>query len=438
MRIGYCSPFSPIKSGISDFSEELVFALKKHISIDLFYDTEPKKKEIIESFNCHSLKDLDNDTIRVNYDVLIYHMGNNFGYHKNIANAFFKFSGILELHDFSLHNYLAADTFVLNDIDGYINAVRYSHGERGVRIAQAFLDGKSGPPWETHALDLTVNKPFLNNAKGIIVHSEMAKQMVKGIEPNVPVINIPLHTPDISDNPLKQKAEAKKQLKISESTFVFGSFGYATRAKRVLQTLEALAIYKKMKTENFHYYIVGKVDDINVDDKVSELGLQNNVTVTGFTTLDDFKLYMNSCDICINLRYPTHGESSASLHRMFGMGKPVIVTKIGSFEEYPADIVIKVRYDEHEVQDIYNAICELTKDQVELAQRGEKALKFAKEYCDININAKRYTDFIKNVKNNTFQDCFMDTILDKLFELGLTDDSYIQHLLQDKQVNYEL
>lgn len=432
MNIAYCSPFNPIKSGISDFSEELIMELKQYVKIDLFYNKQPSKKEIQDNFNSYNIKELNKEVVRNKYDVIVYHMGNNIDYHKCIAEAFMNYPGILELHDFSLHNYLAGDTYIHNDIDGYINCIRYCHGERGVKIAQNFLNGNARAPWETHALELTVNKHYIDKAKGIIVHSDMAKQMVKGIRPGVPVINIPLHTPDIIDDYELTKINAKKLLNISPETLVLGSFGYATRAKRILETLDALALYAKKKTKSFHYFIVGKVDGIDVNSKISELGIEKNVTVTGFTKLDEFKNYMSACDICLNLRYPTHGESSATLHRMFGMGKPVIVTDIGTFQDYPDDIAIKVRYDDNEVKDIYDAICELTKNKKILKEIGEKAVLYAKQNCDIKKNALRYIEFFKQIQNNQFEEEEIDYFIDKLFELGLTDDLYIEHLIKEK------
>lgn len=436
MNIAYCSPFNPIKSGISDFSEELIMELKKYVVVDLFYNVEPSNVMIKQNFQYYNIKELYKSEVREKYDIIVYHMGNNVEYHKCIYEAFMEFSGILELHDFSLHNYLAGDTYLHNDIEAYVNCVRYSHGERGVKIVQKFLDGKAGAPWETHALELTVNKHLIDRAKGIIVHSDMAKQMVKGISPDVPVINIPLHTPDIEENYEKIKLDAKNSLKHHEKTLILGSFGYATRAKRILEILEALALYKKRKTKNFHYYIVGKVEGIDVNSKIKELHLEENVTVTGFTELSDFKLYMNACDICLNLRYPTHGESSASLHRMLGMGKPIIVSNIGSFEEYPDDIVLKVRCDSNEVNDIYNSICELSKSKRVLLEREKKAFKFAQENCDLTKNAKRYVDFFAQIKDGSFQEEYIDCFIDQLFNLRLYDDSYLEHLI--KEISYLL
>ena len=55
MRVGYCSPFNPMKSGISDFSEELAIALAEHMEIVIFSPVMPENKAIRERLECHLL-----------------------------------------------------------------------------------------------------------------------------------------------------------------------------------------------------------------------------------------------------------------------------------------------------------------------------------------------------------------------------------------------
>ena len=45
----------------------------------------------------------------------------------------------------------------------------------------------------------------------------------------------------------------------------------------------------------------------------------------GFLPIEDFNGMLAACDIVLNLRYPTVGESSGSLLRALGLGKAVLV-----------------------------------------------------------------------------------------------------------------
>ena len=65
---------------------------------------------------------------------------------------------------------------------------------------------------------------------------------------------------------------------------------------------------------------------------------------------------MAACDVLVNLRYPTMGETSGSVIRALGLAKPLLVSDVGWFSELPDDAVgvrlpylhvtCLVRYDE--------------------------------------------------------------------------------------------
>lgn len=433
MKIAYFSPLSPDASGIADFAEELLPELAKHVEIDLFCRIPPKNENIAKNFKIYSFDDIENKELRESYDHLVYQSGNNVRFHGELLEKFKKYPGILEIHDFAMHHYLAESTFVKGDYQGYVEAMTYCHSKRGEMTARKYLAGEARAPWENDALRYNVNKYLVDKATAVITHSDMAKQMIKGVSPDKAVINIPLHTPDIVDNPLKYQAECRKLLKIDENLLVLGSFGYATRAKRIMEIIEALAMYKEQGGLPFHYYIVGQVEDLDIGKKTRQLGIQNQVTVTGFTDLEKFKRYMGACDICFNLRYPTQGESSASLHRILGMGKPAIVSQIGSFEEYPDEIVRKICHSHNEVQEILDAVRAMAKDRAELTKRGDAAITFAREYCDLEKNGLKYAEFFKSIKEKTFVDTDIDRLVDYLFEKGKTSKKDLEELLKMEQ-----
>lgn len=427
MKIAYCSPFSPTKSGISDFSEELVPELAELVEIDLFSEVSIQNKELGSHFSCYDIKRLEDDAFAAGYDIIVYQMGNSLECHRGIAEMMLKRPGILELHDISLHHFLAADKFVSNKIDEYKDIVRYCHGEKGVRMVEEFLNGKAGAPWENHPLELTVNKHYVDSSLGVIVHSDMAKQMVKAERPDVPIVNIPLHVPDLIPNTPEVKAEAKKALGIPEKCVVFGAFGFATKTKRIVETLEALAQYKK---RDFRYVVVGRQVDMDIEKEAQRLGIQDKVIVTGYISLDEYKQYMRACDICINLRYPTNGESSANLQRILGMGIPAIVTDIGTFSEYPDDCTLKVSYGANEVSDILSAVDKLASDPKLYSSYSRSAVSFIKETADIKMNCRRYARFFEDVKNGTFSEPDMaDRLLDQALKNGLYDEQYLVELL---------
>ena len=65
---------------------------------------------------------------------------------------------------------------------------------------------------------------------------------------------------------------------------------------------------------------------------------------------------MAACDVLVNLRYPTMGETSGSVIRALSLGRPLIVSDVGWFSELPDDVVLKVPVDEYEVATLEAAL----------------------------------------------------------------------------------
>jgi glycosyltransferase involved in cell wall biosynthesis len=65
---------------------------------------------------------------------------------------------------------------------------------------------------------------------------------------------------------------------------------------------------------------------------------------------------MAACDVLVNLRYPTMGETSGSVIRALSLGKPIVVSDVGWFSELPDDAVLKVPVDDYEVQTLEAAL----------------------------------------------------------------------------------
>lgn len=429
MRIGYCSPLNPSKSGISDFSEELVQALKDYVDITLFSPAEPDNAEIRRAFPWHPISDLDKASVRRDLDLIVYHVGNNDAFHGEIIDMLLKYPGVLELHDIGIHNMMAARTLEKQGREAYTAMVEYCHGKAGLAAVTPYLNGEADMPWETYGLELTMNRMLVDKSLAVIVHSDQAKQILLADRPKMPVQVIPHHS-ILCREPLDEfQQRCRKELDLPQDKLIFGSFGFASPDKRIEPIIQSLQRFKQTYGDDFLYCIVGKVSEqLKLPETLQSLGLEEQVHITGFVTLEDFSKYMGACDFCLNLRYPTRGESSGSLHRMLGMGKPVIVTKIGSFIEYPDDIVRKVRYNEHEVDDITEALLSLAQEKDRFGALRQRVFQYAGEHFSLETNALRYKRFFEQVLNHTWLPDWTDLLVDRLMELRLTNPEYTAHV----------
>ena len=95
-KLNYFSPLPPLKSGISDYSEELLKQLSKYFEITAYIDNNyiPKKQKNVKLRNYKNFH---------NKKPIIYNIGNS-EYHTYIYSQLIRNPGIVILHDKSLNN----------------------------------------------------------------------------------------------------------------------------------------------------------------------------------------------------------------------------------------------------------------------------------------------------------------------------------------------
>ena len=88
-------------------------------------------------------------------------------------------------------------------------------------------------------------------------------------------------------------------------------------------------------------------------------------------------------DLCLNLRYPTAGETSASLLRILAVGRPVVVSDYAEFGDLPDEVAVHVPLGEGEEEIFARRLAELLLgDRASLARMGECARRHVAERHD--------------------------------------------------------
>lgn len=427
MRIAYFSPLNPMKSGISDYSEELLPYLAKYLEIDLYIDDyTPINNRIIEMFDVFNINEYSKVAKERNYDVSLYHIGNNEQCHEKIYFYALENPGIVVMHDFAIHHMVAAMTFARGNHEQYVSEMTFCHGENGKKTAQEFILGKKQAPWEKNSLQYPLNKRIIDSAKGLITHSYFTRNKIKRVNKEIPIKKIYHHTAEIDANSQLASKKAREYLGIPQDELMLASFGFANPAKRIDKIINAIS---RLHSEGykFNYYIVGEVQGIDMSSLLKASSIPTDmVTITGHLPLDKFTLYMKAADICLNLRYPVQGETSGSLHRLFGMSKPILVSNVGSFKEYPNDTLIKINVNTNEEDEIFNNLKELIINENKRKELSSSAYQFAKDNLTIEQSARQYFEFIKKVCMNYYKhEGLIEQIALKLNELDINIDDPI-------------
>jgi glycosyltransferase involved in cell wall biosynthesis len=137
---------------------------------------------------------------------------------------------------------------------------------------------------------------------------------------------------------------------------LIGCFGFLNMNKRIPQLLEAFAAFRRARP-GARLLLAGAAGErFDVGRRLERLGLTEGVERLDYLPEERMWSLLAACDVVVNLRYPTMGETSGSVIRALSLGKPLVVSEVGWFSELPDDAVLKVPVDEHEVRVIEAAL----------------------------------------------------------------------------------
>ncbi|HUP26891.1 MAG TPA: glycosyltransferase family 4 protein [Chloroflexia bacterium] len=340
MKIAFFSPLNPVQSGISDYSEELLLAMAgaridgEPLKIDLFIDKGyvPSNREIARRFRV--LPGRSFGQVAGEYAAVVYQMGNSSA-HAYIYNELMRHPGVVVMHEFVLHHLRIWMTLNGGKRKEYINLMEQRHGQEGREAARRVMLGQ----FPEALFKYPLSEDAINRARGIIVHSRYMEGLVRQIRPDASLAVVPMGVPLPPEIP---KEEARQRLSIDQDTFLVTSVGHLNPYKRVSATLRAFKALLMEVPRSLYLLVGSKSPNYDPTRQIEMLGLEEKVRFTGYASPQEFPLYLAASDVCLNLRYPTAGETSASLLRIMGAGVPVLVSRTGSFEELPDDAAGKV------------------------------------------------------------------------------------------------
>ena len=389
LRIAYFSPLNPQRSGISDYSEELLpFLAARDFEIDLYVDGfKPANRALLKRFAWFDYKSEPSRLGALpSYDAVVYHMGNDHRYHAGIYEAARATPGVIVLHDFSLQHFFLGLARERGDSNVYLDEAEACEGPEIRAEAEQALSGGAVPSIQADPSSFPLNCRLVNSAEAIIVHSEWSRSRLTRIAPTVPVRRINMHVlPDALAKTHDAPADGGRRVELA-------SFGHVTTEKGIGRTLRVLADLRA--SSDFHYTLVGQPDNFDVEEMVRAHGLSDRVTITGFVSLEEFQRRIAETDIAVNLRDRTVGETSASVCRVMAAGIPVVVSNAGWFAELPDDAAVKVEPGETADASLRTSLSRLIDDAALRQRIGENARRHVLDEHSIEKSAAAYAAFI--------------------------------------------
>lgn len=388
LRLAYLSPLPPERSGIADYSAELLPELARYYRIELITDLEgPGDPYLDANFPRRSIAYFEAHAEE--YDRIIYHFGNS-RFHRHMFRLIGRFPGIVVLHDSYLGSVLWWEEMTTG---GRVlcRALYRSHGYGALLALKA--EGV-----EAAVRAFPCNLEVLNNAQGVIVHSRHARAVAEPYCVGAATTEW-VHVPQSRQAPAEaDRSRARRSLGLPEGAFIVASFGIMHPIKLNHRLLSAWLKSALSKRGDCYLLFVGPIDsayDRMLRREIEASGCRGPVTLAGDVSPGDYASYLQAADAAVQLKARSHGETSRAILDCLAYGLATVVNAIGSAAELPDDVVAKLP-EEFGDYDLARVLMRLAADRAWRRGLGERARDYVSKNHDPAIVARRFAGAIEH------------------------------------------
>jgi glycosyltransferase involved in cell wall biosynthesis len=188
---------------------------------------------------------------------------------------------------------------------------------------------------------------------------------------------------------LVPRDQARKALGLPRDGILLSSFGLVTPEKRISTALRALARLGAAGIRATYLLVGGEVAHYDPRREAKELGVAESIRLVGRVPEDQFRLYAFASDLCLNLRYPSAGETSATLLGLLACGRPVVVTEQYHVRDLPASVVARSALEGDE-DGLYCDLMDLIRNERRRRELSEAARRYAASEASPEAMARDY------------------------------------------------
>lgn len=393
MKLSWFTPLPPAHTEIGNVSARMLPALASAFDLEVYSENHDWDRALGSVCPVLDLDAASLDWRRLNlHGWPVYHIGNNIHFHGEIIQAARRCPGIVVLHDLALHETLL--NLCLRKGGGraaYFEILLRHGGEEAVEVGKAFLDER-----KIDTNELSVRFPLfehvVENAAGVITHNPLNAAHIRGCT-GAPVLYAPL--PFLEGD--QMAAPILREPRPPDDPYRILIFGFLGGSNRRLRPfLEALA--KCSRRDRFTVTLAGKYPEKEVRQWVRELGLEPRTRLRGFIDDEELDRLLTEADLVPNLRWPSRGESSGTLLRIWNFSLPALVTDTAFYSTLPRDCVAFV--DAHrEEADLIRHLEAFASDPRPYFAQGQAGRRFLAERHSASAFVASLRDFLPAVRD---------------------------------------
>ncbi|WP_432729540.1 glycosyltransferase [Variovorax sp. W6] len=391
-RLAYVSPLPPQRSGIADYSAELLPELAKFYDLELIVDTQRlKSPELSQAFpvrdGAYLIAHADS------YDRVLYHIGNS-EFHEYMFELLETVPGTVVLHDFFLGDAQWHLEFLCGRYRGLERALYDSHGY------QALADRNRIGDVSTVVSRYPCSFEVIRRAQGIIFHSNYSLGLMKhwyaaASAPQTTLIPL-LRRPAESHDP-ESREEDRRALGLTDDDFLVCAFGLLGITKLNDRLLRAWKNSPLGIDPRCRLVFVGDNGQDAYGDAIrsaiNDLPLPN-VHITGWADEATFRRYLRATDVAVQLRGRSRGETSAAVLDTMNHGVATIANAHGAMAWLPKDSLCMLE-DEFTDAQLTEALQQLWQDVEGRKALGARARRYINEHHSPERCGQQYVQAIE-------------------------------------------
>jgi glycosyltransferase involved in cell wall biosynthesis len=361
LTVGFFAPLPPAQTGVADYAEALLSALRKQGDV-----------KVGESG-----------------DIALYHVGNN-QLHSAIYDQALAHPGVVVLHDAVLQHFFLGRLTAEQYVDEFV----FNYGEWTRSLAEDLWKHRARSASDPRYFGWPMLKRIATTARAIVVHNPAAAAIVRQHAPDAGIVEIPhlFVAPEIPTE--VDTLRLRDQLGLGPRTLLAGVFGHQRESKRLPVVLRAIERAWSAGADA-RLLIAGRFASSDLERSLAGQLSDPRIIRVGYLPEPDFWRYAAAVDLCINLRYPTAAETSGIAIRLMGIGKSVAFSDGAEITRIPENACLRVETGLSEEEMLAAYITWLAHDLEAARAIGRRAAAHIAAHHALEIVAKSYWEILK-------------------------------------------
>lgn len=365
-RLAFFSPLPPERSGIADYSVEILEHLSDIYQIDVFVDQGDVNCVLPQGVSVQSIRSFEEHAS--DYERIVYQVGNS-QFHKHMPGLMRRYPGVTVLHDFYLGSLLQWCETALGWSGVWDRALYDSHGY------PALIERRQDP--ECAKRRYPASFEVVRDSVGVIVHSSYSKWLLEAWYGSASIAEV-VRQPRAIPGARAEKPTAKYRVGVPEQAFLVCSFGFLDSSKLNHLLIEAWSRSKLCHDRDCYLVFVGENHGgsygASLLEAIRALPSPDRVRITGFADAALYRDFLSAADLGVQLRTASRGETSAAVLDCLSRGVPLVVNANGTMAELNQEAVLMLP-DAFAIEELVGALEQLRSSPEVRSCMGEAGLR---------------------------------------------------------------